>query len=36
MLILKYTKTIDGADIVLNKEQNIILSPSDFPELTGT
>lgn len=23
----------DGSDIVLNKEQNIILSPSDFPEL---
>lgn len=23
----------DGSDIILNKEQNIILSPSDFPEL---
>ncbi len=23
----------DGSDIVLNKEQNVILSPSDFPEL---
>jgi len=25
----------DGGDIVLNKEQNIILSPSDFPELNN-
>ncbi|RIX51579.1 peptidase T [Paenibacillus nanensis] len=25
----------DGGDIVLNKEQNIILSPSEFPELAG-
>ena len=26
-------KSYDGKDIVLNKEQNIILSPVDFPEL---
>jgi tripeptide aminopeptidase len=26
-------KNYDGKDIVLNKEQNIILSPNDFPEL---
>ncbi|KQC48550.1 peptidase T [Geobacillus sp. Sah69] len=25
----------DGGDIVLNKEQGIILSPNDFPELAG-
>ncbi|WP_238188551.1 peptidase T [Paenibacillus sp. L3-i20] len=25
----------DGQDIVLNKEQRIVLSPRDFPELTG-
>lgn len=25
----------DGQDIILNEAQNIILSPSDFPELTG-
>jgi len=25
----------DGNDIVLNKELNIVLSPKDFPELTG-
>lgn len=25
----------DGGDIVLNKEQNIVLSPSEFPELVG-
>lgn len=25
----------DGGDIVLNKEQNVILSPSEFPELKG-
>ncbi|MCK5538930.1 MAG: peptidase T [Bacteroidales bacterium] len=27
-------KNYDGKDIILNKEQNIVLSPSDFPELT--
>ncbi len=26
-------KNYDGGDIVLNKEENIILSPNDFPEL---
>ncbi|MBH5319679.1 peptidase T [Paenibacillus sp. GSMTC-2017] len=25
----------DGQDIILNKEQQIVLSPRDFPELTG-
>lgn len=29
----KVTKNYDGSDIVLNEEQNIILSPKDFPEL---
>ncbi|MCB2293217.1 peptidase T [Clostridium algoriphilum] len=29
----KFVKNYDGEDIILNKENNIILSPKDFPEL---
>ncbi len=29
----RIVKSYDGKDIVLNKEQNIVLSPNDFPEL---
>lgn len=29
----KILKNYDGKDIILNKEHNIIMSPSDFPEL---
>lgn len=29
----QFVENYDGGDIVLNKEQNIILSPVDFPEL---
>lgn len=29
----KIVKNYDGKDIVLNKEENIILSPKDFPEI---
>lgn len=29
----KIIKNYDGKDIILNKEQNIILSPTDFPDL---
>jgi tripeptide aminopeptidase len=28
-------KDFDGKDIILNKENNIILSPNEFPELSG-
>ncbi len=29
----RIVKAYDGKDIVLNKEQSVVLSPSDFPEL---
>ncbi|MBU3156824.1 peptidase T [Clostridium estertheticum] len=29
----KFVYNYDGADIILNKEKNIVLSPKDFPEL---
>jgi len=31
----KFVENYDGENIVLNKENNIILSPKDFPELTN-
>jgi tripeptide aminopeptidase len=29
----RFVENYDGADIVLNKELNVILSPAEFPEL---
>ena len=29
----KIVENYDGEDIILNKENNIVLSPKDFPEL---
>lgn len=31
----RIVENYDGGDILLNEAQNIVLSPSDFPELTG-
>jgi len=31
----RFVENYDGEDIVLNKENNIVLSPKDFPELTN-
>ena len=32
-VVPKFVENYDGEDIILNKENNIILSPKDFPEL---
>lgn len=32
-IVTKITEDYDGGDIVLNEEQNIVLSPKDFPSL---
>ena len=31
----QFVENYDGSEIILNKEQNIVLSPSDFPNLNN-